>query len=74
MLAPLGTLVFLLSLWLVAVVAAAIFSQGASRILAALRGEPRLEPVATVTIRRPLRGAYSRPQPLRARPQLRAAA
>ena len=73
MLAPFGTLVFLVSLWLIAAVAAEILSKNGSRILAALRGE-REAAVTPAMPRRSHRGAHARRQPLRARPELRAAA
>ena len=74
MLAPLGTLVFLVSLWLIVALAAEMFSEKGSRILAALRGEPGRDPLPLVTMRRPVRAACNARQPIRARPRLRAAA
>lgn len=75
MLAPLATLVFLSALWLVAVVAADMFSRFGSRIAAALRGEAPVQAGMSLVIRsRPTRARMMRRQPLRAQPQLRAAA
>ena len=72
MLAPLATLVFLVSAWFAAAVFADLFSRK-GRVLAALRGEVRPEPVPAVMIRsRP--SAIARRKPMRAQPQWRAAA
>ena len=75
MLAPFATLTFLLVLWLASAVVAQILSHSKSRIAMALRGE---EPVnvgmSLVTRSRPSRGRASLRQPMRAQPQLRAAA
>lgn len=75
MLAPLATLAFLVTLWLVTLAVADLLNQGLRKILAALKGqsalasEPSLRPIAVRISRRP------RLQPtLRAQPQLRAAA
>ena len=71
--APLATLAFLTILWLSAFLFADMFARTGSRILGALRGEsPAAVRVATVRAR-PMRPATYR-RPLRARPQLRAAA
>ena len=76
MLAPLATLAFLATLWLVVVTLAEMLSQNGGKIAAAVRGRsplattaPELRPVAVRVSQR------SRPQRiLRARPGLRAAA
>jgi hypothetical protein len=74
MLAPLITLAFLVTLWACAVVAAEMFGVSRSRIFAALRGETR-ESQTILEIRMPpRRTGYARWMPMRARPQMRAAA
>jgi len=74
MLAPLITLAFLVTLWACAVVAAEIFGASRTRILAALRGETS-EPRTILEVRMPpRRTGYARRTPIRARPQMRAAA
>ena len=73
MIAPFATLAFLIVLWLSAFVFADMFGRSGSRILAAFRGDAPTS-VQVVSVRtRPMRSATHRP-PLRARPQLRAAA
>ncbi len=73
MIAPFATLAFLAVLWISALAFAEALGRSGSRILAALRGEAPAQAV-TVTLRmRPTRAAKSR-RPLRAQPQLRAAA
>jgi len=74
MLAPIATLAFLATLLLLARIVADLFADSGSRIAAALRGEPRGRPVPIVQVRMPVRASYRRSQPIRARPQLRAAA
>lgn len=74
MLAPLATLVFLSALWVAIRLVADLLADSGSRIAGALRGEERAAELAVVRTRRPIRGRYSRRQPLRARPELRAAA
>lgn len=74
MLAPLTTLVFLLALWASAVVIAAMFGNSGSRILAAFRGETRASGAVLTVRTHPRRTGYARSVPMRARPQLRAAA
>jgi hypothetical protein len=75
MLAPLATLAFLVTLWLVTLVVADLLNQGLGKVFAALKGQSVLvsEPsIRLIAVRISLR---SRPQPLlRARPRLRAAA
>ena len=73
MIAPFATLAFLTVLWLSAFLFADMFGRSGSRILAALRGEmPSLAQVVTVRAWPTRSATYCRP--LRARPQLRAAA
>jgi len=72
MLAPLATLVFLVSAWL-AVAIFADLSSRKGRIFAALRGEVRPEPAPAVMIRSRTSAAVRR-KPMRAQPQWRAAA
>jgi len=75
MLAPLATLAFLSTLWLVAVIVTQIYARSGSRIVAALRGEePVAEGMSLVIRSRPVRERAAQRQPMRARPQLRAAA
>jgi hypothetical protein len=64
MLAPLGTLAFLATLWLLTVVGAAMLEESGAKIAAALKGKPRqgraLAPVrirARSRLRRPIRAA-----------------
>ena len=75
MLAPVATLAFLLTLWLVGTAVAQMLSDNGTKLVAALKGrsllaaEPDVRPVAVRVTQR------ARPQPaLRAQPQLRAAA
>ena len=72
MLAPLATLVFLVSAWFAAAIFADLFSRK-GRVVAALRGEVRPEPVPAVMIRSRTSAAVRR-KVLRAQPQWRAAA
>ena len=75
MLAPLATLVFLSAIWVAAVVITHVFARKGPRIAAALRGEAPAQKVTSLVIRsRPARARVARRQPLRAQPQLRAAA
>ena len=74
MLAPFATLAFLLVLWGAAVVVAHILAQSKSRIVMALRGEEPKNGMSLVIRSRPTRARVSQRQPMRARPQLRAAA
>ena len=71
MLAPLGTLAFLATLWLLTVVGAAILEESGAKIAAALKGKvPHQPTVVPVRVR-------TRPrmqQPMRASAKLRAAA
>ncbi len=75
MLAPFATLAFLLVLWLAAVIVAQIYNRSKSRIAMALRGEEPAKLGTSLLIRsRPNRARASQRQPIRAQPQLRAAA
>ena len=73
MIAALGTLTFLATLWLLVVVGAAILEESGAKVAAALKGKAaplRVQGAyaARLRVRAPMR------QPLRARPRLRAAA
>ena len=50
-LAPLGTLVFLATLWLLVVVGAAVLEEGGAKIAAALKGIRDRPAMASVTVR-----------------------
>ena len=71
MLAALGTLAFLATLWLLVVVGAAVLEESGAKIAAALKGKPRHRPLALSPLR--VRVRYGR-QPMRAAPKWRAAA
>ena len=74
MLAPFATLIFLLVLWLATVIVAQVYNRSKSRIAMALRGkEPKLG-TSLVVRSRPNRARASQRQPIRAQPQLGAAA
>jgi hypothetical protein len=73
MIAALGTLAFLATLWLLVVVGAAVLEESGAKIAAALKGKPQLQPQLSVTSVRP----RARPRlraPVRVQPRLRAAA
>ena len=74
MLAPFATLAFLLVLWGVAVVVTHILAHSNARIAMALRGEEPKTGMSLVIRSRPNRARVSQRQPMRARPQMRAAA
>ena len=75
MLAPFATLVFLSAIWVAAVVITDVFARKGSRIAAALRCEAPARKATSLVIRsRSARARVARRQPLRAQPQLRAAA
>ena len=75
MLAPLATLAFLSALWLTAAVFTEMFARTGSRIAAALRGEAPVVRGTSLVIRsRSARARIAKRQPMRAQPQLRAAA
>jgi hypothetical protein len=71
MMAALGTLVFLTTLWLLVVVGASVLEESGAKIAAALKGQPApVRMTATLRIRTRSRLA----KPMRATPRLRAAA
>jgi len=70
MIAALGTLPFLATLWLLVVVGAAVLEESGAKIAAALKGKPP-QRQTSVSLRIRTR---SRPQPVRAEPRWRAAA
>jgi hypothetical protein len=73
MLAPLGTLAFLVTLWLLVVVGAAVLEESGAKIAAALKGKPAVHPsIGLVPVR--LRTRSRLQQPMRAEPRWRAAA
>ena len=51
MIAALGTLVFLTTLWLLVVVGAAVLEESGAKIAAALKGKPAMVPVTSVRVR-----------------------
>ncbi len=71
MIAALGTLVFLATLWLIVVVGAAILEESGAKIAAALKGQPAHRPVH-VPVRTRMRVRWQ--QPMRARAAWRDAA
>jgi hypothetical protein len=71
MIAPLGTLAFLLILWLLTVVGAAILQESGSKVAAALNGKPVRPSISLSPVR--VR-ARLRARPTRAAAQWRAAA
>ena len=71
MLAPLGTLAFLATLWLLTVVGAAVLEESGARIAAALKGKSAHRP-AFVSVRMRARSRVRRP--MRAAPRWRDAA
>jgi hypothetical protein len=71
MIAPLGTLAFLATLWLLVVVGAAVLEESGARIAAALKGKPAHRAVA-VPVRVRVRARLQ--QPMRAKARWRAAA
>ena len=71
MIAPLGTLAFLATLWLLVVVGAAILEESGAKIAAALRGKPVRQPIA-IPVR--VRARARLQKPMRAKPRWRAAA
>jgi hypothetical protein len=75
MLAPLATLAFLATLWLVVVVAARTLEESGVKIAAALAGRSLLAVVPNrMRVETRLRVRYRPTRPLRAEPKLRAAA
>ena len=73
MIAPLATLAFLATLWLVAVAGAAMLEESGARIAAALKGRSTLRESFGFAPAR-VRARVRVRQPMRARPRLRAAA
>jgi len=71
MIAPLGTLAFLATLWLLVIVGASVLEESGARIAAALRGKPAHRQV-TIPLRVRARSRFQ--QPMRAKPRWRAAA
>ena len=75
MIAPFATLTFLAVLWICAFAFLETFGHTSSRILAALRGKvPASAQTVTVTVRIGTTRVATPRRPLRAQPQLRAAA
>ena len=72
MMAALGTLVFLATLWLVVVVGAAVLEESGAKIAAALKGKQDRPSMAFASVRVRTRSRLQRP--VRARATLRAAA
>jgi hypothetical protein len=71
MIAALGTLTFLVTLWMLVVVGAAILEESGAKIAAALKGKPASrQTFAAVRIRT----RSSARQPMRVKPEWRAAA
>jgi hypothetical protein len=73
MLAALGTLPFLVTIWLVVVVGASVLEESGGKIAAALKGEPALRPSAKIVEIRERRRAAPI-QPMSAGQRWRAAA
>jgi hypothetical protein len=71
MIAPLGTLAFLATLWLLVVVGAAVLEESGARIAAALKGR-RARGATLVPVR--VRARARLQQPMRAKARWRAAA
>ena len=71
MLAPLGTLTFLATLWLLTVVGAAVLEESGAKIAAALKGKPAVRPMVAPARMR-TRSRLQRP--MRAAPRWRDAA
>ena len=73
MLAALGALPFLATIWLVVVLGASVLEESGAKIAAALKGVPARQP-AIAMARLRIRAHPELMQPVRARPRLRAAA
>ena len=71
MIAPLGTLAFLATLWLIVVMGASVLEESGARIAAALKGKPARRRMA-VPLRVRVRSRFQ--QPMRAKARWRAAA
>ena len=75
MTAALGTLVFLVTMWMLVVVGAAVLEESGAKILAALKGKPLARPViAPIEVRTRARVQQPARQPMRASVKWRAAA
>jgi hypothetical protein len=72
MTAALGTLVFLIMMWLLVVVGAAVLEESGAKIAAALKGKPAVNPIQEMPVRVRIRPRLQ--QPMRATAELRAAA
>lgn len=72
MIAAMGTLVFLATMWLLVVVGAAVLEESGAKIAAALRGKPAAKSRAFAPLR--VRARTRQPQPMRAAAKWRAAA
>jgi hypothetical protein len=70
MIAALGTLPFLATLWLLVVLGAKVLEESGAKIAAALKGKPTRQPTFVLRVRTRAR----REKPMRARTCLRAAA
>jgi len=71
MIAPLGTLAFLATLWLLVVLGASVLEESGAKIAAALKGKPpRREMPVSARVR--IRSRFQKP--IRAKARLRAAA
>jgi hypothetical protein len=73
MIAALGTLTFLVTLWLLTVVGAAVLEESGAKIVAALKGKSALGPKLAISPVR-ARTRVRLPRPMRAEPKWRAAA
>ena len=71
MIAALGTLAFLATLWLIVVLGASVLEESGAKIAAALRGKPAPRQIMVPVRLRP-RSRFQ--QPMRAKPRWRAAA
>jgi hypothetical protein len=71
MIAPLGTLAFLATLWLLVVLGASVLEESGAKIAAALKVKPAHQPRP---VRLRMRMRSRQPAPMRARPRLRAVA
>ena len=74
MIAPFATLAFLAILWIAASILAETFGRAGTRVVAALRGATPAAAVVTSRVTTRARRSARSSRPLRARPQLRAAA
>jgi hypothetical protein len=72
MMAALGTLSFLVTLWILVVVGAAVLEQSGAKIASALKGKPVAPPQTFAAVR--IRTRSTPQQPMRVKPEWRAAA